>query len=806
MTTPKTYFFYTCLALIAFALTGCVKENIEAGDSGEGNRIELTVTQSNGTDTRLALGQNGLTTEWEPGDKLVLVNKSRTKAPILLTCTLSSNSSSATFVSESGVPADDYWVIYNYNENLAYTHQRLASIDDINSNDKLVLYGEVTITASTYSAAVTMKHLYAKINIKMKNIPGLGGYTYQYYTVGMYSSKKGMPLYSMFTPNGLVNAEYGRDPSSLNGYNLTYFKSDRTVHNLPFGSYNIRTSWGTGDTVTDGDHLETNLEYLESCAALVLPQDLSNEDVFFYVLHGDFCYEFKKGVGAVNLEAGKSYNVVLDFAEATESIISMSSGYPYRISSNAEWRQAVYRNEPREYLLSDNLDFTNDYFFPIIASSIEGNGKTISNINLDWQEDNVGLYRGEEHIDAAGSEIQSQTCRISNLTLKDVTFKGENYVGAFGGYNVIAENCVLAGNSTIAGTGRYVGGIAGWNSIGNTTLNKVSVGQNCRISGTSYVGGIIGAFEINSKSHSGYDDIIFSSSYKPFDTCISAATVTATGDYAGGVFGKVGGNGNDSFSRVSFSMEDYTFSLLKCQNKGIVTGRHYVGGIGGAFGIIPDTYNENKDKVILSSSYSEGTVTGENYVGGILGSTSATVNTCYSTNTITGADNVGGIAGIIQMSMSARIANCYSLATLTVSPDKHAGGIVGYASGGMGSGEVTIEHSYFAGSNPQTSGIVGHSLGLTVVNKCLTVLPSLGINLGEHIYDIENDEMPPMNMDDIITDSHAGVTSILANISVINSENAYSTNIWEGYPYECVKFASFQADVDAPGFGNGGNI
>lgn len=251
-------------------------------------------------------------------------------------------------------------------------------------------------------------------------------------------------------------------------------------------------------------------------------------------------------------------------------------------------------------------------------------------------------------------------------------------------------------------------------------------------------------------------------------------------------------------------MDDYTYTLLKCQNKGTVTGNNYVGGIGGDLALA--CYSGNTlDRIVLKQSFSNGTVKGNNYVGGVLGSTMASVNTCYSINTIEGYTNVGGIAGTMSMGWQSRIANCYSLADLTVDANGVAGGIVG---GGMMG--VTVTNSYFAGTTPTDCGIIGDSQGACTVDHCLTTLPSLGTNLDTSAtahpsnprQEWVNDQYVTVYdyYPDVIINSQYSVTSILDNKSVINRDNAYSDNTWSNYPYDCVKFASFSADTNAPSF------
>lgn len=842
------YSLLLCLALVCGFLASCADDLLVTPTTDTvGQPLELTVSQTTIPATRLELGQDGLTTVWQPRDQLVLVKKDRSSAPIYLNCTLTEPASSATFASESGVPAGDYWVIYNYNENLAYGHHSFSSVDEINEQNKLVLYGELNLTAGTSTASVEMHHLYAQVMVELKNVPDnvdMSGYT-----IGMYSSKKGMPIYKQFAANGLVNAEYGVNPNDLNNYNnnSTYFPSDKRWHNIRFGQYNVKGTWiegyndpDTGDWVEG--HFQTSGEQFSN-SALVLPEDLSQEEVFFYVITNEGgnskCYEIKKALGKVNLKAGIRYKVVLDLAETdantTVSTLNFcgSNGSVFEISTPTQWRHATYKGDRDVYgasnygyKIADNIDFTGEYFFPLNTKNIDGNEKTLSNIELDWSdEDNVGLYKTEwiwntwndvTHTSDNGHmetvQPKQSYCNISNLTLESVTIKGKNYVGAFGGYNVRADNCKVIGTSVISGSGDYVGGIVGWNRLSSdemdfrSLLSEVSVGQNCTLTGANYIGGIVGAYE-QTDNWLGQ----FTSSRQPLNNCVSSATVTATGNYVGGIFGKIGGyNTNNNSSTIEFTMDDYTYTLLKCQNKGSVTGKDYVGGIGGDFALA--CYSGNSvDRVVLRQSFSDGKVKGDNYVGGILGRSMVSLNTCYSINSIEGTSNVGGIVGILTGDMMGqwRIANCYSLSALTVGAEGVAGGIVG--AGGMG---ATVINSYFAGTNPTDCGIIGNSAGYCTVDHCLTTLPSLGTNLDtsptarpsnpREEYDsntgqwiIVYDYYP-----DAIIGSEYNVTSILDKKTVINGDNAYSDNYWplDTYPYYCVKFDSFSADTDAPDY------
>lgn len=835
-----------CLALICASYASCNDDALMEASQKYAGKFELTVNQEN-PESRLELGQDGLTTQWEPGDQLVLVDKTRTLAPIFLNCTLTENSNTATFVAESGVPAGDYFVIYNHNDNLVYTHKPFQTVDDINVNNDLVLWNDLTILEGEDNATIELKHLYAKVNVELKNIPSS---FYSDLYMGMYSSRKGFPINKQFTSAGLVDVVYGYNPNTLSwGNSYMYHQSNERYHNIPFGVYQGEWTGGAEDM---------SFDYSKGAklSSLVLPANLEGEFVYFYVIYNNTCYEFKKA--GVEFKAGTSYKVILDMADEgiTTSTLntiydSNTNSYTGQLANAADWRHAAYRNGimpdsyqyMNNYVLIEDIDFADEVFFPIPAHKLNGGNHKISNAKLEWEnEDKIGLIRREWYgsIDNMNwdnkkfsySYVDNTNVSVSDLILENVTFRGNNYVGALSGCNLKASNCEVIGSSVIEGNGNYVGGFVGFNSFTNTDLKfkNVRIGQNANVKGKNYVGGIVGGYV--GLDHYNYYIDSQGSSVLLMESAKSEATITATEDYAGGIFGKIGGSRHTSYnndSYISFSMEDYTYSLIKCVNDGSVTGRHYVGGIGGDFAVYYSGSGSNLDRIVLSQSCSTGNVIGESKVGGILGATMASTNICYSTGEISASTStVGGIVGEISMGGSqTRIANSYSLATIS-GTNLNIGGIIGNAGGGaMG---ATVINSYYA-ADPDTytfGGIVGYSGGSVSVINCLTTLNSLGANLGNHEYfgtkrdwmDSNNDGVADydyngdqvidnydlyesyMSMPDNVTNSIAAVTSILANKNIINGDNAYSSNYWDInlYPWYCVKFASFSADTNSPDY------
>lgn len=135
--------------------------------------------------------------------------------------------------------------------------------------------------------------------------------------------------------------------------------------------------------------------------------------------------------------------------------------------------------ESKFYILGTDLDFQGNDFDPIgnkdkpFISSFDGNGHTISNINIAG-EDYIGLfgYTGPESI-------------IKNLSLKAIKVTSNNYAGTLVGYNTgTIENCSAIG--TITGN-ENIGGLVGYSK--GTISNSYA---NVSVTGTTDVGGFIG--------------------------------------------------------------------------------------------------------------------------------------------------------------------------------------------------------------------------------------------------------------------------------------------------------------------------
>lgn len=155
------------------------------------------------------------------------------------------------------------------------------------------------------------------------------------------------------------------------------------------------------------------------------------------------------------------------------------------------------------------------------------------------------------------------------------------------------------------------GGIAG---INKGTLNDAY--NESIVKGSSNVGGIAG-------TNSGEISLI-----------VNGASVTAEGDYTGGLVGSTTGN------------------ISNGRNNGVITGVNYVGGLVGSNG------SSNDKGVTLTNltNDSSANIIGEKYVGGIAGENNGNISNTEDTDgskgtnlinrgSITGQNYVGGIAG-----------------------------------------------------------------------------------------------------------------------------------------------------------------
>ena len=251
----------------------------------------------------------------------------------------------------------------------------------------------------------------------------------------------------------------------------------------------------------------------------------------------------------------------------------------------------------------------------------DGNGYTLSNLQINRNTDNQALFGG---VDAVGV--------IGNVGLSDVAVAGGRNSGG-----LVAVNEGQVQRSHVTGNIRYIGenpdhasmigGVAAYNRgriVGSYAI--------VRVSGYHSVGGLVGrndeGFIINS--------------------------------FAGGVV----------------SAETYAAGGLVGNNEGTIIHSHATSEIEAKTGLsVGGLVGVNSKRII--ASYAHGNVKGQIYVGGLVGSNSGSVDASYARGDVVGRSSAGGLVGRID---EGSIAESYA-ANEVKENGATVGGLIGSGSG-----------------------------------------------------------------------------------------------------------------------------
>ena len=257
-----------------------------------------------------------------------------------------------------------------------------------------------------------------------------------------------------------------------------------------------------------------------------------------------------------------------------------------------------------------------------------------------------------------------------------------------------------------------VGGI-----VGNDGENYTSQLDACNnygiVEGTTFVGGICGATYRaavtdchNNGTVSGTSDVggnigWLSGSAPSVTDCTNSADgkVTATANYAGGIVGRIGSNGQENVA-----------TLQNCVNRAEVVGNTYVGGITGGVSAAPSASGNNNITVIE----------------------------CRNEGGISATQYAGGIVGVIPKYTNGKIANCTNTGNVQIEKYR-AGGIVGSVepTRGTSGGDFTIDLCNNGGNVTSATGawiggIVGMHGSYVFVRGCKNSGDITGVGSGNY--------------------------------------------------------------------------
>lgn len=322
----------------------------------------------------------------------------------------------------------------------------------------------------------------------------------------------------------------------------------------------------------------------------------------------------------------------------------------------------------------------------LVAEAVNGTLRNITIENSQIQS----TYTANEYAYIGGlvGAFQNATtgsASVTEITVNNLTVTAASgCAGAIAGYIYSLATVSISSNINITDlniTGTFnIGGVVG-DQLGTVTISGVTIGKSAGgtslLSGTGYVGGIVGqstasaaTAKINGCTVSGI-------------TIVNSAGATATENPTGGIAGAFGGKIGD---------------LAACVVENCVIQGNASGGIVGKIYVIPST--------------GEDTVISDCIVKGTTG-----ISTYQTTGTIAS----GGIVGEYSVAGNLYINNCLVQNGVTISKAANAGGIVGRITDDAVKVEITASQSFANIATTHSSGIAGGIIGYTIaeINKIL---------------------------------------------------------------------------------------
>ena len=173
------------------------------------------------------------------------------------------------------------------------------------------------------------------------------------------------------------------------------------------------------------------------------------------------------------------------------------------------------------FILLEDIDLSGQEWTPIqFGGTLIGNGHSIKNLTINSSSSNVGFF---SVLSGTVSNLKFETANVT------VTGRNENIGILAGKLTGTAVDITTSGSVTADKNSTYVGGVVGYvERVGSYTLSGLE--NTAAVSGGSYVGGIFGGIQNSTGSYgTKYSTEISGSN--------NSGSVTATGDYAGGILG-----------------------------------------------------------------------------------------------------------------------------------------------------------------------------------------------------------------------------------------------------------------------------
>ena len=444
--------------------------------------------------------------------------------------------------------------------------------------------------------------------------------------------------------------------------------------------------------------------------------------------------------------------------------------------STVEQLQAIRGDLQGSYRLVADLDLEGVEWEPIgtrespFFGSFNGNGYTISNLNVNWSgKDYAGLFGLSygvlasiqiENLTVSGYSYTGGIVGCSEGTVRDLTIDGmvrvigDTFTGGAVGYasgnvngiSIDVINSLTGGDCTGGAVGSVHGALSGVsiNAIesiaGNDCVGGVAgtAGDLCDISITA-IKSLTGSYETGGVVGQAFGNLN--------DICIDRIESLTGVDYVGGIAGVVFGtvtdcmvNGGGAISGSSYvaglaGKVDGTVQHCTVANLDSIAGRYnYVGGLVGFTNVAIDCIVDEigsvtgysfvgglagytNEMVTGCSAINIDSLVGYRYVGGLVGQSNSGIADSYATADVTGQSMLGGLAGVVS---SGTVERCYATGNMVPATDSD----YNFLGGLIGSLRAVVKNSFSTGSVPTGAfcgGLVGEVATYGSIGNCYTI-------------------------------------------------------------------------------------
>lgn len=495
---------------------------------------------------------------------------------------------------------------------------------------------------------------------------------------------------------------------NTNGSNIGFFSTlSGTVDNLNFENANIMVSGsnenigvlcgsmqGTASNVTvsgivkadDSKNVGGIIGYYNKGGNSSMIRLIGSVNV-----SGDSCVGGVVGACNVSTRNYSNYTVTIESLENSGSV-KASGDYAGGLFGFLSY------DEGNSYTVTmSGLKNTGDISGQLFVGGLIGYGSTDNNSSCIKNSSSTSTVNAEAYVGCIAGNLGSikiDGCSNEGSTLvatKYITDAGEKYayVGGYVGRGYLVSNCTNAVEINYTSDGKYVGGIMGYtDAAGSSEMQNLK--NTANISGSGYVGGIIGAQSVSTRNYSNY-----TVSLEGFE---NSGKIIGSSDCIGGIYGYMGFEEGNS----------YTVYISEFENTGDISGKTYVGGLLG-YG-----WTDNNASYIKDSA-NQSNIKAEAYVGCIAGRLSTIKldsckndgSTLEATKYITDSGEkyafVGGFVGRGYLA-----SNCSNAVVIDYSSDgKYVGGIMGYTDAAGSTEMENLKNSVAISGKEYVGGIIG---------------------------------------------------------------------------------------------------